>query len=158
MGRAPCTLLSKKGIPRWNVGFHRLIVNLYVSKERSVSLLYIMQQKEEHIDLLAKFLRTCPDSITDVMVQIDTALHIALKFDNFETFKLLVRWLGSNWSKKAYAYEMKILKWRDEEGNTLLHVAISKNQTQASSLPASKMKIQTIVNSVLTKIQLIKYE
>ena len=51
---------------------------------------------------------------------------------------------------------MKILKWRDEEGNTLLHIAISKNQTQASSFPSSKMKIQTIVKSVLTKIQLIK--
>ena len=54
-----------------------------------------MQQKEEHLDLLAKFLRTCPKSLTDVMVQNDTALHIALKFDNFEAFKLLVGWLGS---------------------------------------------------------------
>ena len=59
--------------------------------------------------------------------------------------------------RKSYAYEMKILKWRDEEGNTLLQIVVSKNQTQASSLPSSKMKIQTIVNSVLTKIQLIKY-
>lgn len=116
-----------------------------VKGKKCVTPLHYAAKREEHIDLLAKFLRTCPDSITDVMVQIDTALHIALKFDNFETFKLLVGWLGSNWSKKAYAYEMKILKWRDEEGNTLLHVAVSKNQTQASSLPASKMKSKLLL-------------
>ena len=83
---------------------------VHIKGKKCVPPLHYAAKREEHLDLLAKFLRACPDSIANIMVQNDTALHIALKFDNFKAFKLLVGWLGSNWSEKAYAYEMKILK------------------------------------------------
>ena len=90
--------------------------------------------KTEHLDLLVEFLSVCPHSIEDVTIQNKTALHIALKFNNLEAFKLLVGWLRRNRSKNAMFWERKVLNWKDEEGNTILHVAVSKNQPKASSL------------------------
>ncbi|XP_030938333.1 ankyrin repeat-containing protein BDA1-like [Quercus lobata] len=88
-------------------------------------------KRNDQLDLLNEFMSICPDSITDVTAQNETVLHIALKNDSIESFKTLVGWLASNWSQNALDYERKILNWKDEKGNTVLHIAISKNQTQA---------------------------
>ena len=85
---------------------------------------------EKQLDLLFKFLSDCPNSIEDVTIQNQTALHIALESNNLVAFKRLVRWLRKNKSENA----REILNRQDEEGNTVLHVAVSKNQTEASSL------------------------
>ena len=85
---------------------------------------------EQQLDLLDKFLSDCPNSIEDVTIQNQTALHIALENNNLDAFKRLVRWLRKNKSENA----MEILNRQDEEGKTVLHVAVSKNQTEASSL------------------------
>ena len=84
---------------------------------------------EKQLDLLFKFLSDCPNSIEDETIQNQTALHIALENNNLHAFKRLVRWLRKN--KRENARE--ILNRQDEEGNTVLHVAVSKNQTEASS-------------------------
>ena len=86
------------------------------------------------LDLLNEFMSICPESITDVTTENETALHIAIKNDNIEYFKALVRWLASNWSQNALDIERKILNWKDEDGNTVLHIAVSKNQIEVSSL------------------------
>ena len=99
----------------------------------------------DRLDLLNKILSICPDSIIDVTAQNETALHIALKNDNIESFKALVGWLTNNWSQNALDYERKILNSKDEKGNTVLHIAVSKNQIQVSSLQYSIMKIQTLI-------------
>jgi ankyrin repeat protein len=83
--------------------------------------------------LLAEILNVCPKSIEDVTSQSETALHIALKNDKLDAFKLLVGWLQRAWFKKASFVERTILNWRDMNGNTVLHIAASKNQLQASS-------------------------
>ena len=83
---------------------------------------------EQQLDLLFKFLSYCPNSIEDVTIQNQTALHIALENNNLGAFKLLVGWLRENKSENA------ILNWQDENGNTALHVAVFNNETQASSL------------------------
>ncbi|KAK9999784.1 hypothetical protein SO802_019387 [Lithocarpus litseifolius] len=85
-------------------------------------------KKEDYLALLEKFLSVCPDSIEDVTTQNETALHIALKSNNLEAFKLLVGWLLRKWP-----HWREILELKDVEGNTVLHVAVSKNQTQAVS-------------------------
>ena len=90
--------------------------------------------KTDNIDLLATFLSVCPDAIEDVTNQNETALHIALKYDKLDAFKLLVGWLGQNRTKNARIWEWTILNWKDKEGNTILHIAISNNQHQESFL------------------------
>uniref|UniRef100_A0A2N9FUJ1 Uncharacterized protein n=1 Tax=Fagus sylvatica TaxID=28930 RepID=A0A2N9FUJ1_FAGSY len=109
---------------------------------------------DDQLDLLAGFLSACPNSIEDFNIQNETALHIALKSDKLEAFKLLVGWLVRNTSTKAMLREnamyfermsymnrrhdeecntvlhRKVLNWKDMEGNTVLHIAVSKNQTE----------------------------
>nr|POE58754.1 ankyrin repeat-containing protein bda1 [Quercus suber] len=81
---------------------------------------------EQQLDLLFKFLSDCPNSIEDVTIQNQTALHIALENNNLGAFKLLVGWLRENKSENA----REILNRQDEEDNTVLHMAVSKNQTE----------------------------
>ncbi|KAK9999777.1 hypothetical protein SO802_019380 [Lithocarpus litseifolius] len=83
---------------------------------------------KDHLALLENFLLVCPGSITDVTIRNETALHIALKYDNLEAFKFLVGWLLRKWP-----YWRKILEQKDVEGNTVLHIAVSRNQTLAVS-------------------------
>ena len=83
----------------------------------------------DHLALLEIFLSVCPDSITDVTTQNETALHIALKYNKLEAFKFLVGWLLRKWP-----YWREILELKDVEGKTILHIAVSKNQTEANSL------------------------
>ena len=111
-----------------------------IGREDPTSLHYEAKTKA-YLALLEKFLSVCPDSITDVTTQNETALHIALKNNNLEAFKFLVGWLLRKWP-----YWRKILEQKDVKGNTVLHVAVSENQTQASSL----ISLVMIFNSKLT--------
>ena len=88
---------------------------------------------EQQLDLLFKFLSDCPNSIEDVTIQNQTALHIALESNNLVAFKRLVKWLRKNKSENA----REILNRQDGEGNTVMQLAVFKNQTQASSLLSS---------------------
>ena len=83
----------------------------------------------DHLALLEIFLSVCPDSITDVTTQNETALHIALKYNKLEAFKFLVGWLLRKWPSRS-----EILELKDVEGKTILHIAVSNNQTEANSL------------------------
>ncbi|KAK7857354.1 ankyrin repeat-containing protein bda1 [Quercus suber] len=98
-------------------------------KEGRTPLHDVAAATEQQPDLLFEFLRDCPNSIEDVTIQNQTALHIALENNNLDAFKRLVRWLRKNKSESA----REILNRQDENGNTVLHLAVSKNQTEASS-------------------------
>ena len=87
-----------------------------------MTLLHYTATKDAHLDLLDKFLLIYPDSITEMTIQNETTLHIALKNDNLNAFKLLVGWV-----LRYLSYLGKILNWEDVEGNTVLHIAVSKN-------------------------------
>ena len=82
--------------------------------------------------LLAEFLSFCPDSIEDVTIQNETALHLALKYKKLKAFTFLVGWLRKNWTEKSIFWERTVLNWKDEKGNTVLHVAVSKNENKVS--------------------------
>ncbi|XP_050284395.1 ankyrin repeat-containing protein BDA1-like [Quercus robur] len=99
-------------------------------RERLTPLHYVVEN-DEYLNLLDKFLLFCPDSITDMTVRNETALHIALKYNRLEAFQFLVGWLANNSSKNAEFNERKFLNWQDNEGNTVLHILVSKNQTKA---------------------------
>ena len=112
-----------------------------VKEKECMTPLHYAAKTNDNIALLENFLSVCPDSITDMTTRNETALHIALKNDNLGAFKFLVGWLLRKWP-----YWRKILEQKDVEGNTVFHIAVSRNQTQASSL----ISLVMIFNSKLT--------
>ncbi|KAL5189943.1 Ankyrin repeat-containing protein BDA1 [Glycine soja] len=77
-------------------------------------------------DLVAKFLSACPGSIEDVTVRSETALHIAVKYNQFRALEVLVGWLQRNCQRHAQDREKRVLNWQDEAGNTVLHLSVLK--------------------------------
>ncbi|MED6135770.1 hypothetical protein PIB30_049725 [Stylosanthes scabra] len=94
---------------------------------------------EENITLLIDLLKACPDSIKEVNVRNESALHIALINGNFSVFRKLVHWLANNVNKDASSLERSTLNWKDSAGNTILHVAALNNNQQAVDLLMSTM-------------------
>ncbi|KAK2408189.1 ankyrin repeat-containing protein BDA1 [Trifolium repens] len=88
----------------------------------------------EDVEFLAKFLTVCPDSIEDVTVRGETALHIAVKNDNYDSLNLLVCFLKKNRVSGARKLEYKILNWKDGDDNTILHISTLNNQQPALQL------------------------
>jgi ankyrin repeat protein len=113
-------------------------------KEGVTPLHYVAQTG--NLDLLVEFLKVCPKSIKDVTIQRDTAFHIALKNNQVDAFNILMNWYTQTRINDLLASQNKqdkyvllsgvgdLLNSKDEEGNTLLHIAVSQNQPQASSL------------------------
>ncbi|KAB1215046.1 hypothetical protein CJ030_MR4G018822 [Morella rubra] len=77
------------------------------------------------LQVLAKVLEVCPESVLDVTIQRETALHIALKHRRFVAFKFLAAR-----SFCLFSVLRNYLNDQDEEGNTLLHIAVQQNLTQ----------------------------
>ncbi|RDX69201.1 Ankyrin repeat-containing protein BDA1, partial [Mucuna pruriens] len=86
------------------------------------------------IDLLAHFLLACPNSIEDVTVTSETALHIALRYQQYEALHVLVGWLKRTRQKGARILENTILNWKNDQGNTILHVSTLTNDSTAIQL------------------------
>ncbi|XP_075646264.1 uncharacterized protein LOC142617346 isoform X2 [Castanea sativa] len=100
---------------------------LRVKGRERLTLLHYVVESGESLHLLEEFLSICPDSITDVTVRNETTLHIALKYNRLEAFQFLVGWLANNSSEFN---QRKVLNWQDNEGNNVLHILVSENQTQ----------------------------
>ncbi|KAK7851635.1 ankyrin repeat-containing protein bda1 [Quercus suber] len=107
---------------------------VHVKGKGRLTPLHHIVKSGKHFDLLEEFLLVCPDSIVDVTGRNETVLHIALKYNRLEVFKFLVTWLGVIVYENAKLYQRTVLNWKDDEGNTVLHVAVSKNQSQARAM------------------------
>ncbi|XVF83504.1 hypothetical protein PTKIN_Ptkin16aG0493800 [Pterospermum kingtungense] len=83
--------------------------------------------RQGNLDVLVAFLNACPDCIEDVNVRGETALHIALQSNMLEAFEVLLGWLQKSHHEKAKYWENEILNWKDDEGNTILHIAAARN-------------------------------
>ncbi|KDO57717.1 hypothetical protein CISIN_1g046832mg, partial [Citrus sinensis] len=73
------------------------------------------------VHVLSEMLSACPECIEDVTIQHDTALHLAIKNNQFEAITVLVNWIRG--MKREEIFNMK-----DEQGNTVLHLATRKKQ------------------------------
>ncbi|CAA2993835.1 ankyrin repeat-containing BDA1-like [Olea europaea subsp. europaea] len=93
-----------------------------VPGREGITLLHYVVKKEE-IDLLIYFLLVCQHSIYDLTVRDETAAHIAVRNNNFRAFLVLFGWAGKTNSKEVFS-------WKNEEGNTLMHLAALANQPQ----------------------------
>ncbi|KAI4357359.1 hypothetical protein L6164_001312 [Bauhinia variegata] len=133
--------------------------------------------KDEKVELLAEFLSACPESIKDVTVQNETALHVAVKNGQFNALKVLLGWLFSNCKKGASDVQNSVLNWEDKDGNTILHILVgqdnyanlqmvkwlihgkinlnAKNSRGSTALDIVKDKIQNDVNIVRIKNMLL---
>ncbi|XP_048141785.1 ankyrin repeat-containing protein BDA1-like [Rhodamnia argentea] len=91
--------------------------------------LHCLAEKEgdNELELLAEFLCACKSSIKVLTSRCETAVHVAVKKGNIKAFEVLFGWL-----KRVYMTE--ILNWKDEDGNTVLHIAEAKNQTKIINL------------------------
>ncbi|KAL7167041.1 hypothetical protein ACSBR2_037662 [Camellia fascicularis] len=97
-----------------------------VKGRASFTPLHYVAEKGD-IVLLAEFLWPCPKSIMDQTIRDETALHIAVKNFKFKAFEVLLGCLLMIGKKR-------VLDWKDDEGNTVLHIAVSTSQTQACYL------------------------
>ncbi|KAF8031538.1 hypothetical protein BT93_D0682 [Corymbia citriodora subsp. variegata] len=85
------------------------------------------QKNVELLELLAEFLSTCKSSIKDLTNQCETAVHIAVRTGNTEAFKVLYGWL-------KLVHLTEVLDWKDQDGNTVLHIAASERQPEIIKL------------------------
>ncbi|XP_059659080.1 ankyrin repeat-containing protein BDA1-like [Cornus florida] len=136
-GLSPIHLALRSGHHRMVKWFFSVDSNLVRDKggEGTTPLHYVIAQG--NVNLLRSFLLACPNCIEDLTTKRETALHIALKYYDGRIFEALVRWL-----KKVDKED--ILNWPDDDGNTILHMAVSKNQTQAVKLLLGRKVIRKI--------------
>ncbi|XP_027122196.1 ankyrin repeat-containing protein BDA1-like [Coffea arabica] len=114
-------------------------------RERITPLHYAAEVEE--IDFLAEFLRKCPASIEDVTLCCETAEHIAMKNGKLRAFKVLFGWLKRTNRKE-------ILNWGDEDGNTVLHVTASTNQTEVAKLLVKYVNVNAKNHEGLTALDI----
>ncbi|KAL0721944.1 hypothetical protein Bca4012_036543 [Brassica carinata] len=94
-------------------------------KGRITPLHYVTQIG--NAELMSELLFACPYSVEDLTIKCETVMHIAVKRHHFEAFKVLLGWI-----KRLNKEE--ILDWKDEDGNTVLHIAASVQQTEIMKL------------------------
>lgn len=87
-------------------------------KDRITSLHLVAEIGD--IDLLEEFLLACPSAIEDLTVRRETAVHVAVKHQSLQALKFLFGWLHRKNMED-------VLNWKDEEGNTVLHIGVLKN-------------------------------
>ncbi|GKV53815.1 hypothetical protein SLEP1_g60329, partial [Rubroshorea leprosula] len=85
---------------------------------------------QEALDLLVEFLEASPECITDVNIHGQTALQVAVKNGRYEAAKFLASWIYRSTHKDSAAWERAVLNGKDQEGNTVLHIAALNNDPQ----------------------------
>ena len=129
-GLSPIHLALKHGQKRMVLRFVDINKDLVRVKGREGLTPLHFASEIGDIDLLANFLLACPDSIEDVNVRSETALHIAVKIKQREALQVLVGWLKRTRQRCARQIEETILNWKDEAGNTILHISALLNDLQ----------------------------
>ncbi|KAK3433582.1 hypothetical protein EUGRSUZ_L00102 [Eucalyptus grandis] len=86
------------------------------------------------LELLVEFLSACKSSIEDLTSQCKTAVHIAVRTGNIGAFKVLLGWL-----KRARLTQ--ILNWKDQDGNTVLHMAAFERKSKIIDLLLGYMDV-----------------
>ncbi|GLT51989.1 hypothetical protein SLA2020_253570 [Shorea laevis] len=106
---------------------------IHVKGRGGLTSLHLATEKGD-LELVAEFLEACPECITDVTIQGETAIQIAAKNNSFETLELLVRWLQKTTHKDSDVWNKEVLNRKDKQGNTILHIAASNNHPKMVKL------------------------
>ncbi|XAR63286.1 hypothetical protein NMG60_11023173 [Bertholletia excelsa] len=126
---------------------------LIKGRERRIPLHYAAIKGQ--VDVMRELLSACADSVEEVTIRGETALHLAVKNNQFEVLKILVEQL-QQFSKGD------VLNKKDNQGNTLLHLAVSKKQYEVVDLglnknviPEGAMEINALNNRGLTALDVL---
>ncbi|XP_058746087.1 ankyrin repeat-containing protein BDA1-like, partial [Vicia villosa] len=87
--------------------------------------------KMGEVELVAKFLTVCPDSIKDVTVKGESALHIAARMKQYKALEFLLTWLQENCGRGAKKLKWEILNLKDYNGNTALHISALSSEPKS---------------------------
>ncbi|XVF54856.1 hypothetical protein PTKIN_Ptkin05aG0214500 [Pterospermum kingtungense] len=109
------------------------------------------------VDVISEMLSSCAVCIEGVTVQKETAVHLATKNSLFEAIKVMVDWI----------LQMKredILNLKDEQGNTVLHLATWKNYARqvielvltCKTTPSASFEVNAVNQSGLTALDVLQ--
>ncbi|WCJ25768.1 Ankyrin repeat family protein [Euphorbia peplus] len=126
-GLSPMHLALINGHSETARGFANVDVNLIRVKGKGrVTPLHVLAEIGD-VNLLEEFLFLCPTAIQDLTVCRETVVHVAVKNGEVQAFRFLFGWLHRQNLED-------ILDWKDEDGNTVLHLAVMKNQPEVLKL------------------------
>lgn len=81
----------------------------------------------QSVDVIRALVSICPESLEKLTSNQDTALHLAVKNSHLEAFQVLVK------VSKIHNKE-HVFNWKNEDGNTVLHLATFNKSIEVSSL------------------------
>ncbi|KAA8515823.1 hypothetical protein F0562_018566 [Nyssa sinensis] len=90
------------------------------------------------VDVIRELLSASVDSIAEVTARGETALHLAVKNNQFEAFKFLAEHL------KQFNKD-DVFNKKDEQGNTILHLAVSRKQYEVVHLMLKEHVTKSVV-------------
>ncbi|XAR70566.1 Non-specific serine/threonine protein kinase [Bertholletia excelsa] len=126
-GLSPLHLALENGHPETAQRLVKFDKELIRVKGRDGSTPLHLAAERGETDALAEFLRACPASIEDLTVRDKCVLHIAVEHCRIRALKVLLGWIKRT-------NKIQVLNWRDDEGNTALHAAVSTSQTKECML------------------------
>ncbi|KAK9095075.1 hypothetical protein Scep_026544 [Stephania cephalantha] len=111
-------------------------------KDRGERLPLHLAAMRGRIEVLGVLITACPESAWGVTARGETALHLSVKYNQFEALVFLLNQLTFQ----------EMLNAKDREGNTVLHLAVSRKQAQMVELLLnSKFGSMVDVNSMNMK-------
>ncbi|XP_023637375.1 ankyrin repeat-containing protein BDA1 isoform X2 [Capsella rubella] len=146
-GLSPLHLAIEKGQTRLTLGLLKLDPDLACLRGNEGTTPFHMLVRRGEIDLMTEFLLACPACVKDVNVNGETALHIAVLNDRYEELEVLVGWVQRLRHMDAESLETQVLNRRDENGNTVLHIATYHKKIKAIKLLLSSPAVNRNIHN-----------
>ncbi|KAB2629789.1 ankyrin repeat-containing protein [Pyrus ussuriensis x Pyrus communis] len=106
------------------------------------------------VDVIREMVLACPESVEDVTVQGETAIHLAVKCSQFKAIKSLVELI-------AETNKVNVLNMKDKHGDSVLHLATWKKQHQVveglvgNETIAGALEVNSVNDRGLTALDLV---
>lgn len=104
----------------------------------------------QSVDVIRALVCICPKSLEKLASTQDTAIHLAVKNSHSEAFQVLV-------NETMIHNKEHIFNWKNEDGNTLLHLATLNKSIEVSSLHISLFLYETAHPHKLIQAQFTRF-